>query len=315
METENPAYLAISPDGKFLYAAGEIPHRGLVSAYQREPDGRLTLLNHADTGGEGTCHVSVDSSGHNVLVANYGGGNISCFPIKADGSLGERSAFVQFTGSGPNPSRQTKPYAHSIYADAANHFVYACDLGTDNVWVFKFNAGSGLLERNIPPAARVPEGGGPRHLAFHPGGRYVYVNNEMGLTVSVFERNPESGALMPVQVIPTLPEGVSGKGNSTAEIACHPSGKWLYVSNRGEDTIAIFAIAENGRLTWIENAPAGVKVPRSFAIDPDGKWLVVAGQNDNKIAVMKIDPQTGRFSPTGHMTTVANPVCVLFAPL
>ncbi|MEI8342114.1 MAG: lactonase family protein, partial [Verrucomicrobiota bacterium] len=248
-ETENPSYLAMTPDGKFLYAAREMNHQGWVSAFRVETDSRLTLLNQQDAGGDGTCHVSVDATGRDVLAANYNSGNLSCFQTKPDGSLGERTALIQFAGSGPNRDRQSKPHAHSVYPAPSNRFVYSCDLGTDHVGIFKFDAERGTLESNSPAAANAPAGGGPRHLAFHPGGKFVYVNNEMGLSVSVFGCDPASGVLTPVQVIPTLPETTPGAGTTTAEIACHPSGKWLYVSTRGDDTLARFAIGVDGRLT------------------------------------------------------------------
>lgn len=313
-EAENPSYLAVSPDGKNLYAASEGRHQGSTIAFRVEKNGRLTQLNQKDSGGEGTCHVNVDSCGRNILAANYSAGNISCFQTAADGSLGKRTALIQFAGSGPNPQRQTKPHAHSAYTDPADRFVYSCDLGTDNIWIFKFDEKSGVLEPNTPASVQAPEGGGPRHLAFHPSGRYIYVNNEMGLSVSVFERDAASGALSPIQVIRTLPEAVPGKGITTSEIAVHPSGKWLYVSNRGNDTIASFDIGADGRLTRIASAPSLVKGPRGFAIDPAGRWFIVAGQNDNKIAVLKIDQSTGCLISTDQVASIGSPVCVLFAP-
>jgi len=314
-EVKNPSYLALSPNGEFLYAAIEGDHQGAAAAFRVGSDGGLTLLNQQASGGAGTCHVSVDACGHHVFAANYGGGNISCFQTGPDGSLGERTALVQFPGSVPNPDHQTKPHAHFVCTDPSNRFVYSCDLGTDSIWIFKFDSKIGVIEPCKPGVATVPKGGGPRHLVFHPNGRYIYVNNEKGLSISVFERDAASGALSPIQVIPTLPEGTSRTGATTAEIACHPSGKWLYVSNRGDDTIATFGISPDGRLTWIGNAPAGVKMPRGFAIDPTGNWLIVAGQKDNKIAVLKIDPTTGKPGSTDQVTSIGSPVCVLFAPL
>ena len=307
VEAVNPSFLAISPNGKFLYAAGETGPHGLTFAYRVEPGGKLTFLNQQDSGGAATCHVSVDSE--NVFVANYNGGNIACFPITPDGSLGERTALIQFTGSGPNPARQTQPHAHSVYPDPSNPFVYSCDLGTDQIWILKREPQSGTLK--ILDSAKVPKGGGPRHLAFHPNGRFVYANNEMGLSVTVFEKNP--AGLTSIQEISTAPEGITG--NTGAEIVCHPSGKWLYVSTRGEDTFTVFSIGTDGRLTWVENARAGVKSPRGFAIDPTGNWLIAAGQNDGKITVLKIDQSTGNLSSTDQSATLGSPVCVLFGAL
>lgn len=309
-EAKSPSFVALSPDGRFLYATMESG----VGAFALGADGKLTMLNEEPSGGSGACHVWVDATGRNVMVANYGGGSVAIFQTKNDGSLGERTAFEQFTGSGPNPQRQTKPYGHAIYTDAANKFVYCCDLGSDKVWIFHFDAGQGTLTPAEPAFAQVPPGGGPRHLAFHPNGKFAYANNELNMTVTAFGRDAATGALKEIHTLSTLPEGTPIERVSTAEIFCHPTGKWLYVSNRGHDTIAIYAIGEDGKLTWLEAAPANVRVPRGFAIDPTGQWLIAAGQNDNRIAVLKIDVATGKLSPTDQTGEVGAPVCVLFAP-
>ena len=311
-EATNPSYLALSPDGKFLYSADE-GARGEVSAFRVESAGSLTMLNDQETGGGDTCHVWVDSVGRNLFAANYGGGSIAGFPILPDGSLGRRTAFVQFRGSGPNKSRQSQPHAHSVYTDPGDRFVYCCDLGTDNIWIYGYDSARGLIDADTVRTASAPAGAGPRHLLFHPNGKFVYVNNEMGLSVSVFARDASSGALSPIQVVSTLPNGSDhAASSSTAEIAIHPAGKWLYVSNRGDDTIATYAVGSDGRLTWIENAPAGVKMPRGFALDPSGRWLVVGGQKDNRIVVLAIDQKTGRLTPTDQAAAVGSPVCVVF---
>ena len=311
-EAFNPSYLAIAPNGKYLYSADEGP-QGQVTSFRVDRGGTLTKINEREAGGGATCHVWVDPTGRNVLAANYGTGSISSFPIMPDGSLGPRSAFVQFSGSGPNPSRQTAPHAHSVYTDAKGHFVYCCDLGTDNIWIYKYDAERGAIDYDSVQTARVPPGGGPRHLAFHPNGNYAYVNNEMGLTVSVFERNAASGALSIIQNISTVPEGTShAQGASTAEIAIHPSGKWLYVSNRGADTIAVYEINPDGKLTRIEYAKSIVEMPRGFAIDPTGRWLVAAGQKDNRITVLEINQGTGHLTPTDQIEAAGCPVCVIF---
>jgi 6-phosphogluconolactonase len=311
-EAKSPSFVALSPNQKFLYASIE-DEGGSVGAYAVGADGKLTTLNAMPSGGAGACHVWVDATGKNVLAANYGGGSIAVFQTKADGSLGERTSFVQFEGSGPDAARQKGPHGHSIYTDAANQFVYSCDLGTDNVWIFKFDAEKGTLTPANPPSGKVPPGAGPRHFALHPGGKFAYANNEMGLSVTAFSRDPATGALTAMQTLSTLPEGADRTGVSTAEIFIHPSAKWLYVSNRAHDTIAVYSIGEDGKLTWIENAPAQVKVPRGFGIDPTGKWLIAAGQNDDRIAVLKIDPATGKLSATDQSAEVGSAVCVLFA--
>lgn len=315
-EAKNPSFVALSPNGKNLYASGEgsVPGQGML-AFAIQPDGTLKALNTGDTGGAGNCHVWVDATGGTAFAANYGGGSIAAFRLQPDGSLGERSAFVQFTGSSVNPKRQEKPHAHAIYTDPANKFVYSPDLGTDNVWIFKFDAAKGTLAPANPASGKVPPGSGPRHLAFHPNGKLAFTCNEMTLTATAFNRDPETGALQEIHTVSTLPPNTEIKGYSTAETFVHPSGKWLYVSNRTHDTIAVLAIAADGKLTLIENAPAGVKVPRGFGLDPSGKWLIAGGQSDDKIAVHKIDPATGKLTLTGETAEVGAPVCVLFAPV
>ena len=307
---KNPNFLALSPDRQFLFAALS----DTVGSFQVRSDGALKPLNERPSGGGGPCHVSFDGTGRHVFVANYDGGNIASFAVGPEGLIGERTALIQFAGSGPDPRRQTKSYAHSAYVDPQNKFVYSCDLGSDSVWIFKFRAGQGALASLDPPAAKVPPGSGPRHLAFHPGGKFVYVVNEMGVSVTVFARDAAGGALTALETVPTLPAGTPTQGVTAAEICCHPSGKWLYVSNRGSDTISVFAIASNGRLTLRQNTSSVAKFPRSFAIDPTGQWLITAGQQDNRIAVLKIDQATGRLTATDQSAAVGVPVCVLFVP-
>jgi len=309
-EATSPNFLTLAPGGKYLYAATETGG-GAAAAFRVGPEGALTLLNESPAG-EGTCHIWSDRTGGNILVASYGGkSSIACFHAQPDGSLGERTAFIPFTGSGPDPKRQKEAHAHSTYTSSDNCFVYVCDLGTDNVFVFKLNAAEGTLTPNDPPSAKVPPGGGPRHLAFHPAGGFVYVCNEMGMSVTAFKLDPASGTLTPLQTLPTVPADFSGRA-SVAEIFCHPGGKWLYVSNRVHDSIAVFAIAPDGKLTWLQDMPAQVQIPRGFAIDPTGQWLIVAGQKDNRIAVLKIDPATGKLSATDQTAAVGAPVCIIF---
>jgi len=311
----SPNYLALAPDEKFLYAV-TATNGGSVAAFRVESGGRLTWLNDLPSG-SGGCHVSVDAGGRTVFVANYAGASVASFQTRADGSLEKQTALVRLTGSGPNPERQTRPYLHSIYTGPGNRRVYACDLGTDSIWIFDPALTNGALTHANPPVAKVPPGSGPRHLAWHPSGRFAYVNGEMGLNVTAFQLNPETGALTAIQTCPTLPAGVDTNGMTTAEIICHPAGKWLYVSNRdvaghGRDSIAVFAIGADGTLTWEQDAPAGVNVPRGFGLDAAGRWLIAAGQNDNRIAVFKIDGATGQLSATGQTASVGAPVCVVF---
>jgi 6-phosphogluconolactonase len=309
-KARNPSFLALSPDEKFLYAV-TANSGGTVASYRKEAGGQLTPLNEVTSAGEG-CHVAVDATGHTVFMANYDVGNVSAFWTKPDGSFDRRTAFFQLTGSGPDHDRQTQAHLHSMYIDAQNRHVYACDLGTDHIWIYDFDASTGVLTPGHPASASVPPGSGARHLAFTPDQKFAYVNGEMGLNVTAFERNSETGALTPIQTVPTVPADASKKGVSTAEIFCHPNGKWLYVSNRGAGTITVYAIGEDGKLTWLQNAAAQVKVPRGFGIDPTGKWLIAGGQSDNKIAVLKIDGATGKLTATDQVATVGAPVCVIF---
>ncbi len=314
VEASSPNFLAFTPNHKFLYAVTGKPGDSGVAAYIVNPDGTLKLLNEQSLGAPGACYVSVDKTGHDVLIANYDKGYIACFKIQPDGSLGERTAFVPFTGSGPNRVRQNGAYAHSIYTDEANKFVYSCDLGSDNVWSFKFDAVHGAFTPNDPPSSKVPPGGGPRHLAFHPNGKFVYVANELGVSITGFSRDAASGVLTPIETVPTLPKDISPQDVTVAEIVCHPSGRWLYVSNRLCDTLSVFAIANDGRLSLIQSTPSVVRFPRNFALDPTGRWLIAAGQKDNRIAVFKIDPTTGQLTPTDQVAEVGGPVCILFKP-
>jgi 6-phosphogluconolactonase len=311
-----PNYLALSPDQKFLYASTLTGH-GSVEAFQVGDGGILKPLNEVPWDGE-PVHLSVDATRRCVLVANYSDGSAACFQLQPDGSLGRRTALVKLTGSGPNPDRQQHPYIHSIYLDPLNRFAYACDLGTDHVWLFDFDAQQGTLVLDNSGSGKTSPGSGPRHLAISSDGKFLYANGEMGLNITVFARDTGTGTLAPLQTVSSLPDGTAADGLTTAEIFCHPSGKWLYVSNRdvsnrGRDSIAVYAIAGDGRLARIQNVPAGVKVPRGFGIDPTGHWLIAGGQTDNKIVVMKIDPDTGRLSLTDQTATVGKPICVIFA--
>lgn len=310
-EAPHPSFLAISPDGRFLYAAIE-DNGGAVGAWAIGDDQQLTALNRQSSGGAGACHVWVDATGKNVLVANYSSGSVACFQTGDDGSLETSSSFVQHSGTGPDEPRQEGPHPHAIYTDPANKFAYVCDLGTDEVNIYRFDAENGTLSTNEPPAGKVPPGGEPRHFAMHPAG-YAYANNEMTLSVTVFKRDANTGALTEIETVATLPPNTPLEGTSTSKMFIHPNGKWLYVSNRGRDSITVFDIAAEGTLTLVERASTP-KEPRGFAISPDGNWLVVAGQNDDSVTSLAIDAETGKLSGTGQKVQVGKPVCVLFAP-
>ena len=317
-EVKNPSFLAIHPGHRFLYAVGEIgdfggKRAGAVSAFAIDAQsGKLALLNQQSSGGDGPCHLVVDKAGKNVLVANYGGGSVAALPLQADGKLGEASAFIQHKGASVNAQRQKEPHAHSINLDAANRFAVVGDLGLDKVLIYKFDSAKGTLTPNDPPATEVKPGSGPRHFAFHPSGRYAYVINEILCTVTAFAYDSGRGVLQEVQTVPTLPGPVQ-PSYSTAEVQVHPSGKFLYGSNRGHDTIAAFGIDEKtGRLTYVEHEPTQGKVPRGFGIDPTGQFLLAANQNSDTVGVFRIDAKTGALNATGQILEVPAPVCVKF---
>jgi 6-phosphogluconolactonase len=312
----NPSFVAISPDKKFLYAIGEaaLPGKkgGAVASFSiDEKSGALTQLSEQSSVGNGPCYVTADRTGRVVLVANYGGGSIASLPVGADGKLAEAATFVQHTGSSINKGNQAGPHAHSINVSPDNKFALAADLGIDKIMVYKLDPEKGTMTPNDPPSADLPPGTGPRHFGFHPSGKYVYVCGEINSTVNAFTYDADKGALKHFQALSTLPEPV--KGNSTAECQVHPSGKWVYVSNRGHNSVAVFSVDEaTGKLTAAGHAPSGGKTPRNFGVDPTGKILIAANQDSNNIVVFKIDETTGMPKPAGHEVPVPKPVCVKF---
>ncbi|MBL6764531.1 MAG: lactonase family protein [Verrucomicrobiae bacterium] len=320
-ESENPSFLALHPNGKTLYAANEVSRfndapGGAVSAFSINSEtGALTLLGQQATGGAGPCHVSVDQAGQNLLVANYGGGSVACFPINVSGVISKATGFVQHTGSSVNPRRQKEPHAHSINVSPDNRFAIAADLGIDKLLVYRFNPNNGSLGPNEPAFTRLAPGAGPRHFAFHPSGRFAYVINELHCTVTAFVYDAEKGTLTERQTISTLDVPLQ-KGFSTAEVQVHPSGRFLYGSNRGHDSIAVFEInAGSGTLQRIQVASSGGTTPRNFGIDPTGNYLITANQNSDNLVVHRINQQSGRLTPTGNEAPVPSPVCVKFLPL
>ena len=320
-ETKNPSFLAVHPNKHFLYAVGELDEisgkkGGGVSAFALDPKtGDLKLLNQQSSVGAGPCHLVVDKAGKCVLAANYGGGSAVALPIKKDGSLGEQTSFQQHKGSSVNKDRQEGPHAHSINFDPANRFAFVADLGLDAVLVYRFDAEKCTLTRNDPESAAVSPGAGPRHFAFHPSGKFAYVINELHDTINAFRYDAEKGTLTKIQEpISTLPKGFTGK-SYTAEVVVHPSGKFLYGSNRGHDSIAVFTINPvSGELTAAGHQAEKIKEPRNFNIDPSGKFCLVANQNSDSIAVFAIDQKTGALTSTGIVADVPVPVCVKFVP-
>ncbi len=312
-EARNPSFLEIHPNGKFLYAVSESGGAGSVSAYAIDGDtGKLKLLNQKPSGGAGPCHVSIDHAGRNVLVANYGSGSASVIPIKSDGRLGEPTGFVQHAGSSVNPGRQKGPHAHSVNVSTDDRFAFVADLGIDKVMIYRLDIEKGTIAANSPGFAKVRPGAGPRHFAFAPSGKYAYVINELDCTVTAFAYEPASGALTEVQTVTTLPKAFDGS-NSCAEVRVHPSGKFLYGSNRGHDSIVVYRVdLAKGTLTFVEHETADIKTPRNFNIDPTGKFCLVANQGGDSVVVFRINRETGALEPTGHKISITRPVCVRF---
>jgi 6-phosphogluconolactonase len=324
-ESEDPSFLALHPSGKYLYAVNEIDHfgaqkSGAASAFSIDPKtGKLTLLNQAATRGAGPCHISLDKSGKFALVANYDGGSVASFPVHDDGTLGEAADFVQHHGSSVNKERQEGPHTHWIGSSPDNHFVLAADLGLDEVLIYRFNSAKGTLTPDNPPYAKVNPGAGPRHLAFHPNGKFAYVLTELEDSVTAFAYKASNGSLSPLQTVSALSilrKDYKGP-KEAAEIAVHPNGKFLYASNRaGIDTISVFSInAAKGTLSLRDEYPTMGKTPRNFAIDPTGKFLLAANQESSNIVVFRIDSTTGALTPTGEIVEAPAPVYITFLQL
>lgn len=320
-EVASPSFLAVHPNGQFLYCVNETDKwgnqaTGAVTAFKIDrPSGRLIRLNDLPSGGPGPCHLTVDRSGRSVLVANYSGGSVASFQLNADGSLGAMTSFFQHQGSSVNAARQKEPHGHSINPSPDNHFAFAADLGLDKVMIYRLDGATGALAPHDPPYVKVAPGSGPRHFAFHPGGRFAYVINEMACTVTAFNYNAAKGSLGEIQTVSTLPAGVAVKPEySTAEIVAHPSGRFVYGSNRGHDTIAVFSVASDGRLTLVQNASTQGRIPRNFALDPTGRYLFAENQSSGTIVVFTVDPANGTLTPTGRQLEVGSPVCIRFAP-
>jgi 6-phosphogluconolactonase len=320
-EVANPSFIAIAPSQKFLYAIGEVSNfggknAGAVSAFAIDPKtGKLTLLSQTNSGGTGPCHIVVDKEGKNALVANYGGGSCCVVPIGPDGKVAaEPSSVIQHKGGSVNKQRQSEPHAHSINLDPANKFAFCADLGLDKVLIYKFDPAKGTLTANDPPSVSVAPGAGPRHFAFHPDGKHAYVINEMGNTITALEYDAAKGELKAGKSVSTLPQDFKGN-TSTAEVVVHPSGKFVYGSNRGHNSIAVFTVdPKNGELTAVGHQAKGINTPRNFAIDPTGTFLLVGNQGSGSVAVFKIDQQTGELAPVGEPIPVPTPVCIRFMP-
>jgi 6-phosphogluconolactonase len=317
----NPTFLALHPSGRFLYAVNEVleyagSSSGSVSAFAVDRGtGALALLNEQPTLGGDPCHLSIPRTGHHVLVANYAGGSVAMYRIAADGSLGGTSDFKQHNGSSIDPGRQTAPHAHSVTIDPTTRFAMVADLGLDRIVVYRLDLVQGRLVPNDPPFYQGKPGAGPRHFDFHPSGRYAYVINELDLTLSALAYDSVGGVLTHLQTESTLPAGIEPFG-STADVHVHPSGRFVYGSNRGHDSIVVFAIdASTGGVTYVENQSTGGQTPRNFAIDPTGTLLLAANQDTHTIVTFRIDGETGKLTPTGASIASPSPACIKFARL
>lgn len=306
-----PEFLALHPEGKRLYAACRLPNgEGGVAAYEISDDTRsLRFLNAMPTGGGQACHVAVDRTGRCLFSAQYGGGSVTAYPLAPDGRILPHSSFIHHAGSGPNRARQEGPHPHFVGTDPANHFLFVPDLGSDQVVIYKLDpATCGLKPHG---AGRCPPGSGPRHLAFHPNGRFAYVVNELKITVTAFRYDPAAGTLAEIQTIDSLPETLRKLPSTASEIYMHPSGRFLYAATRNDDTITTFQVdPDSGRLTFVEREPIRGSHPRSFNLDPSGKWLLAAGRDSNTISVFHIDAETGKLVYNNQIVNSPSPICI-----
>jgi 6-phosphogluconolactonase len=318
-EAANPSFLAVHPNHRFLYAVNEISNfegkNGSISAFSIDDDtGRLSFLNKVSSKGSDPCHLTIEKRGRWLLAANYSSGNVSVFPIKDDGRLGVASTVIQHSGSGRDPRRQEGPHAHAVSLSPDNRFLLVSDLGLDKVMVYRFDVVHGTLTANDPPFIRVTPGAGPRHLSFHPSGRFAYQINELNSTLTAFDYDANLGSLRELETISTLPPGFSGD-SSAAEVEAHPDGAYVYGSNRGHDSIVVFAVkGEKGILEPLEYVSTRGRTPRQFAIDPTGNYLFAANQNSGDIVLFRISRATGTLGDTNTVLKIPNPVCIVFVP-
>lgn len=319
-ESANPSFLEVDAKRRLVFAVNEVDTfegkpAGAVSSFAIDPQtGKLKLLSQKSALGTGPCHIVLDREGRHVLVANYGSGSVAVLRVEPDGRLGETTSFIQHTGSSVNPQRQQGPHAHCVTLDPAGKFAFVCDLGLDKVMAYRFDTKTGKLTPAAPAFATLQPGSGPRHMVFRPDGKFAYVINELTSTVTAFAYDSSSGRLTELQTTTTLPPYFEGK-NSGAEIGVHPSGKWLYASNRGNESVILYTInQEKGTLTFTEEQNTGGKTPRHFGIQPNGKHLAIGNQNSDTVLVCRIDEGSGRLKPSGVFAEVPAPVCMVFVP-
>jgi len=316
-DVANPFYLAAAPNHKYLYSIHAKQFGGKeaeqVAAYEIVGKGELKLLNRQSARGSAACYLDVDATGKTVLVANYTTGNVGAIPIKEDGSLGEGTSFIQHTGSSVDPARQKEPHAHCFVISPDNRFAFAADLGLDQVLSYRLDAAKATLTPNDPPFARTPPGAGPRHLTFHPNGKHVYVINEISNSVTLFDYDAENGKLIDRQTISTLPKDFTGK-SYCADLKITPDGRFLYGTNRGHDSIAVYRLADDGRMTMLGTEPSLGKGPQNLAITEDGKLLLCANMPGSNVAVFRINPETGGLTSAGDPIAMPSPSCILLMP-
>ena len=312
---ENPSFLDIDSQRKYLYSVNEVGEfsgqaSGAVTAFSiNSKTGELTYLNQQASRGEGPCHLSVDKTSQYVLVANYGGGSVSMLPIQQDGQIGEATDFVQHQGSSIDPNRQQEPHAHSIMIDPHNKYAFAADLGLDKILIYQLDLAAGKLIPNDRPWTLITPGAGPRHFAFTPNGEYAYLINELDSTITAFTYDTSEGNLDQIQTVPTLPSDFENISHC-ADIHVSPSGKFVYGSNRGHDSLVIFKIEDTGHLSYVDHQSTLGQNPRNFAIDHTGTFLLAANQSTNNIITFKIDQRTGKLTSTGNIVEVPMPVCI-----
>ncbi len=313
---KNPSFLCLSPDARFLYSVNELKtddgrDGGMVSAFSVDPaTGSLEFLNTQPTKGGDPCHVTMDAHGAHVIVANYTGGSIAVYPVESDGRLGTASSFVQHEGSSVNKNRQAGPHAHSGVLDAENKFLHVPDLGQDRVVCYRYDKATGRISEEASASLSSDPGAGPRHLVFSPDGKFAYVINELNSTITVCTHEQSSGTMRSIESVSTLPPGFEGE-SSCADIHMHPTGRYLYASNRGHDSIAIYRRdASSGALEPIGHEPTQGLTPRNFVLDREGGLMLVANQSSDNIVPFTIDGSTGLLHPTGTTNRVGTPVCV-----
>jgi 6-phosphogluconolactonase len=319
-ETPSPSFLHVDEKRRLIFAVNEIDNfqgqrAGAISAFKVDNDtGKLSLINQKSSKGPGPCHLTLDKTGKFILAANYSGGSVVVLPVAADGTLGDASDFIQHSGSSVNSKRQEGPHAHCVTLDPSNERAYVCDLGIDKVIIYRFDAEKGKLTTNDPPFVQTKPGAGPRQMVFRPDGKFAYVVNELDSTVSSFSVDPKTGALTELETQTTLPGYYDG-ANTASGIGMHPSGKFLYVSNRGNETVVLYEIdKETGRLKWVEEQNTGGKTPRHFGIQPSAKHMAIVNQNSDTVLASRIDSGNGRLKPSGVFAKCPSPTCAVFLP-